>query len=835
MFVFSPMGIVLSIVMFSLGGWTLEVVEAKVAIPTKLAVPLVFQPNSGQFKSEIKFFAQNGRADLLLDTASGLLLSIIHPPLQESLASHAHHASSVQMSFIGANVAPTVKAMGPLSSRYHYFLGSNPQEWRTDILLYEKVRYEDVYSGIDVEYYSADENLEFDMFVSPGADPGKILLGFEGIDTLTIDPLGNLVLVVDDVRLVYKRPVVYQDRMPELYQGNISEGRIHIEGTYRITDEGNVGFQIGAFDSSKPLVIDPVLVHSTYLGGRGFDQGTGVAIDAVGSIFVAGTTNGGFPSKTSLPSVGQQLQQDVFIAKFGAQGDELIYSVVIGGRDIDVANDIRLGPSGDIYVVGTTFSDDFPTTEGALQRNKDGSTDAFILKLNTEGNAFGYSTFLGGAGLDIGLGASVNVLGEAFITGQTRSENFPVSDGALQGKLDGDRDAFVTRLNARGDEVLYSTYLGGGGDEQGQAIVVASSGESVVTGLTGSKKFPITSDAVQPEMGGQEDVFVAKISSDGRDIVYATYLGGGGKDIGRGIALDDLDNMYVVGATLSNNFPTTDGVLQEKLGSLPNTIVNRDAFVSKLSPTGDSLLFSTYLGGRGDDRGNSIAVDDLGRAYITGRTTSENFPTVASLQSQKSGDILGGEMFVARLSVDGGELSYSTYLGGDGDDSGKSIAVDSSHSAYVVGAARSNNFPTNNSFQENFAGESDAVILKISDSEQSNLPDIAAELTKFKHKVKASGDQLVVKLNLRSSRGAKTISPFFVSLFISDDKVFDDTDRPARQSIRVDLLESSKLKFKVKQLEPLLGKFAIIVLDDSNGITESNEENNIFIQAIEVQ
>ena len=590
-------------------------------------------------------------------------------------------------------------------------------------------------------------------------------------------------------------------------------------------------FQVAAFAQTTPLLVDPVLLYSTFLGGNGLDQGAGIAVDANGNIFVAGTTDGGFPTEGSLQLTGAGLQ-DVFVAKLTPRGDVLIYATVIGGHDIDVANGIAVDAEGNAYVVGSTFSEDFPVTDGTFQTKIGGSIDAFVFKLNPEGKTLLYSTFLGKSGSDIGLGVAVNSFGEAFVTGRTGSEDFLTSDAAVQPQSGGGVDVFVTQLNVSGAELLYSTYVGGRGDEQGEAIVVDSSGQVVITGMTRSENFPTTDGAAQTVLGGQQDAFVTKLSSEGTQLVYSSYLGGGGSDEGKGIALDGMGNSYIVGGTRSSDFPTTEGVFQAEFGSLGSGIVNGDAFVSKLDPTGQSLVFSTYLGGRRDDIGNDIAVDETGHAYLTGRTTSNDFPVVNPIQGEKNGETFTGEMFATKLNPDGDMLSYSTYVGGRRDDLGAAIVVDPGGNVYVTGKTTSVDFPTAGALQEIFGRESDVVILKIAEGERSELPDLSAEITKFKHKVKASGEQLVVKLNIGNFGSGRNIAPFFVSLFVSDDNVFDDGDRPARQSLRVEGAELGIRKFKVRDLEPVTGKFAIIIIDDGDAVAEGNESNNVLIREI---
>ncbi len=819
------------IVCFSMTAWSVNTTSVMATSATTFTLPLIFQPNYGQFNSEVKFFSRQ-REGFLLFTSSEMIL-IFDAPHEETfdkITRTSSHSTEVRLQFIGANSSPNISGLDLLPGKYHYLGGSDPAQWHTDIPMYTKVRYNNVYPGIHMIYYGNNGRLEYDVIVESGFDPHDVILSFDGVDTLSIDHGGNLVLSVGEARLVYQKPVIYQDSIEPSSGDSVMRTRVLIEGGYRITSDGRVGFNVAVFDRTKSLVIDPVLVYSSYLGGRGFDQGSGIGLDATGHVFVAGTTNGGFPISSSLQPTGTGAQ-DVFVSKFTPAGDELIYSTVIGGRDIDVANDIAVDANGEVYVVGSTFSKDFPSTNGSFQPSISGGVDAFVFKLNSEGSELVYSTFLGTSETDIGLGVAVDSAGEVFITGRTGAKDFLTSDAVVQPQSGGGNDAFVTRLDASGTALLYSTYLGGVGDDQGEAIAVDSFGQVVVTGVTDSEDFPTTEKSVQTVLGGRDDAFIVKLNSEGTEFEYSSYLGGMGDDRGRGVALDNEGNGYIVGGTRSIDFPTTEGVFQPDFGS-NNEERNGDVFVSKVSPAGEFLVFSTYIGGQRDDTGNDIALDLEGNTYITGRTTSDNFPIINAVQGEKNGGIFDGEIFAAKLHSDGALLAYSTYIGGESDDKGTAIIVDHASNAYIVGKTLSVDFPTLNAHQETFGMESDAVILKFTDVEQLGLPDLAAVITKFKHKVKASGDQLVVKLTIGNFGTHADIAPFFVSLFVSDDDVFGDDDRPARQSFRVEVFEPGTWKFKVRELEPLSEKFVIIVIDEGDAVVEGNESNNMLIRPI---
>ena len=800
--------------------WSVEPATAKTVRVATLALPLTFQPNHGQFDRKVQFLSRlPGVSVLLASTESILVLGQQNSPRPLLL----------RMRFLGADPSPEITGLDVVSGVHHYLIGRDPARWIGDIPRYAKVRYGGVYPGIHVVYYGTGGQLAYDVIVEPGADPHDVVLGIDGVEAMTIDRTGDLVLSVDDMRLIYRRPVIYQQSTDSVV-GAIRT-RVPIEGGYRITSDGNVGFRVGAFDRTKPVVIDPVLVYSTYLGGIGVDRGSGVGVDGSGNVFVAGTTNGRFPIQDSLQSADAGVQ-DVFVAKLSPQGDALIYSTIVGGHDIDVANDLAVDDDGHVYVIGSTFSEDFPVTDSSFQTTLDSGVDAFVFKLNPDGNMLVYSSFLGGDDSDLGIGIAVNALGEAFVTGRTNSGDFPIGNDAVRQQSSGGSDAFVTRLDAGGTAIISSTYLGGRGDDQGGAIIVDSLGRATVTGMTRSDDFPVTSEGMQTDFGGRSDGFVTRLSADGMQIEYSTYLGGEGNDEGRDIVVDTTGSVYVVGGTHSSDFPITDGVLQPTFGSFRSGAVNGDAFVSRLDSAGGALIFSTYVGGQGDDTGHGIAVDDTGHAYIVGRTTSNDFPIVNAVQADKRGGLFDGDMFATKMTPEGSGLVYSTYLGGRRDEIGTAIVVDGDGNAYITGSTRSADFPTADALQAVFGRESDVVLLKMAEAEPSSTPDLVAEITKFTHKIKASGDQLVVRLDIRNRGGSVGVVPFFVSLLVSDDAVLDDTDRPARQSLRVDLVETGKQRFKVQGLEPLEGKFAVILVDDGDMVPEGDEGNNMLIRAI---
>ena len=584
---------------------------------------------------------------------------------------------------------------------------------------------------MDLVYYGNQRQLEYDLIVTPGADPDAIQFAFEGEHNLEIDAQGNLVVHTSGGKVRLQKPLVYQE----------ADGvRREISGAYVLRGRRQVGFRVAAYDASKLLTIDPVMSYSTYLGSSGDDIGIDIAVDASGNAYVTGLTDSTtFPTANALEGLFRG-RSDVFIAKLNAEGSALVYSTYLGGSGTDFGVGIAVDSAGNVYATGYTDSTDFPRAN-ALQADFGGSFDAFVTKLDPTGSALVYSTYLGGSGSDVGLGIAMDSSGNAYTVGTTNSTDYPTANSFQAAFGGGNRDGFVTKLNTAGSALVYSTYLGGSRDDIGIDIAVDISGNAYVTGSTRSANFPATMDGFQSSCQGQfddfcfsEDAFVTKLNDEGSGLVYSTYLGGRGLDTGFGIAVDSAGNAYVTGYTASADFPTASP-LQPALNGR-----QKDAFVTKLDPAGSALVYSTYLGGDRNDGGTGIAVDSFGNVYVAGGTISTNFPTANPLQAASGGGSL--QAFVTKLDPAGLGARYSTYLGGGGsgngggffgafllglnpkaflvslqlgirgNDGATSIAVDSSGNAYMTGGTNSTNFPTLNSVQPASGGGFDAFVTK---------------------------------------------------------------------------------------------------------------------------
>jgi len=604
----------------------------------------------------------------------------------------------LRVKFSGADAKAAAQGLGPSSSRVNYFTGSDPSRWIANVPTFEKVRIAGIYPGIDLVCYGGTSQIEFDVVVHPGADPRKVLLDFgDRVPMLQSD--GRLFFRGAGGEFALNPPRVYQ----ELNGGSVGNSvRREIAASYVISGSHRASLRIGQYDHDVALVVDPTLTYASYLGGSSLDQGLGLAVGASGNAYITGSTASvNFPLANPLQDTLNLGMQNAFVTEVSSDGSKLIYSTYLGGNDVDQGSSIAVDPGGNAYVTGFTTSTTFPTVN-AIQPALAGIQNAFVSELNSGGSALVYSTYLGGNSKDLGTGIAVDAFGDAYVAGMTDSSNFPVKN-AVQPALGGLQNAFVTKISADGTALSFSTYLGGGDSDQGAAIAVDASGNAYVTGTATSTNFPVV-NAYQPVSGGQSDAFITKFPASGSPLTYSTFLGGADADQGFGIAVDSTGNAYVTGATSSTNFPTLNPVqgtlasasdafvtelnatgsalvystylggsggdlgqaiavdssgntyitgqtrsvdfpliaaLQGALGGVAN------GFISEIASKGAGLTLSTYYGGNGSDSGNGIAVDSSGNVTIVGSTTSNNLLINGGFQTFNAGD---GDAFVARLA-----------------------------------------------------------------------------------------------------------------------------------------------------------------------------------------
>jgi YD repeat-containing protein len=604
--------------------------------------------------------------------------------------------------------------VGALPQRSNYFTGADPSRWVADVPAFAEVDYAGLYPGVDAHFRSTNgRQLEYDFVVAPGASPSVIRLGWQGLQSVQMDGQGNLLLATAGGTVVQQAPALYQV---------VNGVRQPVSGQHVLLGGGQAGFQVGAYDHSRPLVIDPAISYSTLLGGSGDDKAYAAAVDAAGNVVVVGATNSmNFPTTTGVIQPGLAGGYDVFVTKLNGQGQGLVFSSYLGGSGDDVAYGVALDLAGNPYVTGystspATGAGSFPnTTTGSYRNTNGGSPNVFVTKLTAAGDGLLYSDLWGGSSAQYGYALAVDTGGSAYVAGVTRSSDYPTTAGAFLTTFTppaGSDDGFVTKLTPTGGTLAYSTFLhstytlDGASDAYG--VAVDGQGSAFVTGSTTAAHFPTAGGAFQtaPATGNLASAFVSKFNAAGSGLSYSTYLGGSGSDAGSAIAVDPGDSAYVTGVTTSSNFPTTPGALQTGPQG------GKDGFVTKFQAAVATPVYSTYLGGSGDDRGAAIAVDAQGFAWVAGMTASTNFPTTSGAAQTSSGG--GNDAFISRLNQGGTALSYSSYLGGTGDDRAQGLALDPAGNAYLAGYTNSTNFPTTTyTYQPGNAGGYDAFAAKV--------------------------------------------------------------------------------------------------------------------------
>jgi len=683
-------------------------------------LPLSFEPNRGQTDPQVAYLAR-GHGYTLFLTGTGATLALasyqqaasqglikaplgsLVPPLDTTLpltASFAVTQTALSFSWVGANPLAQIVGQAPLSGTVNYDIGSDPSRWLAGIPTFARVSYTGVYPGVDLSYDGSQGQLEDTWTVAPGTLPSLIALAVTGAQGLGVDAQGNLVVHTGLGDITESAPVAYQD---------IDGQRHTVAARYALLGGGAVGFTLGAYDVSQPLVIDPVLRYGTYLGGSGTDVGNGIAVDASGDAFITGST----ASSTFPRTIGTyQGSQDAFVTELNPTGTAVVYSTVLGGNMSSGATKIALDGSGDAFITGSTTAGNFPLVNAAQTSGPQGtSVTGFVTELNATGQ-LAYSTYLGGSQNSQGNGIAVDGSGAAYVSGYTNCSDFPQTSGSYSqthgGYKGGAEDGFITKVNPAGGSWVYSTLLGGSDEDDLYGVAVDGSGDAYVTGKTTSSDFPTTPGAYSTA-APHGSAFVSELSPDGSGLRYSTYIGGSATDRGVGIAVDASGAVYVTGASNSANFPTTPGAPQPS-----NPTGDTRGIVFKLNPLGQGsadLVWSTYLGGSGGDSGLAIAVDATGTAYVTGYTYSGDFPITPNAP-QTTLPAGAGDIFVTRVAADGRSFLYSTYLGGSGINAGNGIAVDTLGGAYVTGSANSTTFPATGLYTSN-AGGTDAFVAKI--------------------------------------------------------------------------------------------------------------------------
>ncbi len=643
-------------------------------------LPLIFVPNRGQTDASIAFTAHGRGFGVFLMPAEVVM---VRPAADTSRGP----ASVLRMRLAGAAATARMTGLEKRSGHASYFKGRDPERWRRGIPIYGRVRVAGVYPGIDVVYYGNPDQLEYDIVVAPGADPNRIQLDFPDADAVDVEANGDAVARGHGSEVRLREPRVYQEA---------AGVRRSVSGGYARLARNRLGLRLGPYDTGQPLVIDPVVAFSTYLGGEGEESGLGVAVDAKGASYVTGSTSSVDFDPAQNPYGGGE--SDAFIAKLDRTG-ALVYFTYLGGREADQGNGIAVDRRGRAYLTGQTASPDFPTVR-ALQATLGGVQDAFVARLGASGSKLGYATYLGGAAAETALGIALDGHRNAYVTGSTSSLDFPTRRAMQTSYGGGIADAFVSKLSPSGT-LAYSTYLGGNNLDVARSVAVTPKGRAHVVGNTFSPNFPTSPPQPLPP-GGMPDAFVTRVDRAG-GISYSVPLRGSLADLAFGVALDAKENAYVTGSTTSVDFPTVRPVQPVAGGA-------SDGFVTKLDRTA-SIVYSTFLGGALTDAGQGIAVDERRGAYVTGFTSSLDFPTAHAIQPLFGGGL--ADAFVTKLKAGGSALAYSTYLGGTGTDRGSSLAVRCQDDVTVTGSTTSTDFPVVKPEQTDLRGSLDAFVARL--------------------------------------------------------------------------------------------------------------------------
>ncbi len=684
---------------------------------------VLFIENVGQFGDAARFYAWGGGSGLWL-TEDAICMTLVERT--GSILSGVN----IRLGFVGRNPDATIEPVQRLDTRVSYFIDNDPDRWHADVPVWGGVRYKDLYPGVDLELRADQGRLSQYLVARGAADLAAVRLRVEGADDLSVRD-GTLHVTTAAGRWAMPLFTLVADDgvdaasalQPEL-QGN------EVVAPFRVTGTSGAGMAASAAADGTDLFF------STFVGGDTEDTAVDLVVDDQGEVYICGiTASEDFPATPGAFEVTYQggglneyVQGDAYVAKLDATGESLLYATFLGGSSgAEIVFDIAVDEAGNAYLAGSTESEDFPVTSGALQPVfQGGDEDGYLAKLNASGSELVFATFLGGVEKDSVAGVAVGQDGSIYITGRTESVGFPATLDSFQPSLSGGQDGYVAKLNATGSALLYSTFLGGERDDEGYAIALDGLGNAYVVGNTASSDFPTSEGAFDGIYnGGISDSFAAKLDPTGSSLIYATFLGGERIETCDDLVLDGSTNLYVIGKTESPDFPVTSGAFMETHGGVA------DAYVVEISATGSELVYATFVGGSDVDNGHAIDLDILGHIHITGRTASTDFPTTRNAYDRTFaglGEVLqwAGDTFVVKLnpaSNGPGDLLYSTFVGGASGDGGLGLAVHHSGITYVVGRTMSGNFPTTEgAFDRTFDGGgwyADAFVAKL---RQGELP-----------------------------------------------------------------------------------------------------------------
>ncbi len=691
--------------------------------------PIAFEGNAGQTRPEVKFISQrlqSYRVFLAPNDAVFAFSGTSHGPRGPQNTRRAGHSKPdfLRLHLVGANPHADSEGRKTLPSYSNYLIGNDPRKWHTHVPEFGEVLSPAIYPGIDLVYYGNEGQLEYDFIVAPGANPDRIKFSIGGSGSgassrVRLNEHGDLAIPSRDGEVLFHKPLLYQGKSCSREKPNHAADEPGCKalnrGQFRVRHGAKadvlVSFQLPAYDHTLPLVIDPAVSFSTFLGGSYGDGVDGMTLDSAGNIYLFGDSNSpDFPVTSGALQKNLAGDVDAFVTKLSPDGSRIIYSTYLGGSSGEFPKGMAIDSANNVYLTGQTWSSDFPVVN-AFQIQSHTYATGFVSKLSSDGSKLIYSTFLGGSSSDNITAVAVDEKGEAVVVGTTTSLDYPVVN-ALQPACGGCQhgDAVITRFSSDGSALLFSTYLGGVAGDAAQGVALDPSDNIYLTGVTGpGPGFPITPNAFLTTCNPNSlCAFVSKLDASGQNLIYSGLLN---DSQGAAIAVNSAANAFVTGSA-GAAFPVTPGAFQTVEGGI-GFIDDTDAFATELDTTGSSLVYSTFLGGKGYDHGYAIAVDSSNNAYVTGQTDSYNFPLQSPLQSAY---MSVPTVFVSELNNTGSALIFSTYWGGGapgyGDQQGNAIAVDSAGSIIAAGSTTTPDFPVVNPIQSQLQGPGDAFIAK---------------------------------------------------------------------------------------------------------------------------
>ncbi|MCF6150237.1 MAG: hypothetical protein E3K37_16475 [Candidatus Kuenenia sp.] len=700
--------------------------QAKITIPSKTTffkkskeLHIPFITNQGQVNGRVIYYASTFGGTVFVTHEGNIVYSL---PCSKNTEFFSHNSTPVRRialkeEIIGGNF-DTIRGEEKTSTKVNYLKGKDSSGWKTNISAYNTVSLGEIYKGITLKLKATGNNVEKLFYIVPDANPELIKLRLEGANALRVNEGGELEVLTELGIVTYTKPFAYQEVDGKTVEVDV---KYRIQNpAYRIKNTDVYGFELGKYDKTKELVIDPLLA-STYIGGSEYDTINSISIGADSNIYITGSTSSpDFPTTSGVyDSSKSTYAEDVFIAKFDSELTSLLASTFLGGSSYDFGQKITINSGGNIIVTGYTSSSDFPTTSGAYSTSFNGSPyDVFVSVLDENLRTLYASTYLGGSSSDRAYSAIIDSSGYVYIAGYTSSSDFPTSSNAYNTSYTYE-DAFVSKLNSDLSTLTASTYLGGSAYDRINAITIDSDGTLYVCGRTSSSDFPTTTDGYDTtynDTGNIEDVFVAKLDTELTNLIASTYLGGSTYDYGTAITIDPDGNIFVAGSTGSSAFPTPDTNAYDTASN-----GGTDAFISKLSGNLSKLISSTFLGGSSEDSIEDISVDSTGNVYVTGKSASDDFPvTTNGYDTSFSGD---SDAFIAKFNGDLMNLLASTLLGGAYSENGTSIAINSGGYIYVTGFTESDDFPTTDTAYETTYNDTGyAFVTKLDSDLSSALP-----------------------------------------------------------------------------------------------------------------